>query len=141
MSLITHQTPEQILQAATPEQKILWNSVFLRFGENLAINQIEESYQNWNLAPMFTFVARRIYLVYLFEYGGFNATTIETYINLWDETNNQKYTSYNTAGFYDTTAAARIYCNQKQTLINFWASRITAQNLISGRIIGYMINY
>lgn len=36
-----HQTPEDIIKAATPEQRILWNQIYLMFGEKIGISQFE----------------------------------------------------------------------------------------------------
>jgi hypothetical protein len=35
-----HQTPEEIIKNATAEQRILWNSIFLQFGEKIGISQL-----------------------------------------------------------------------------------------------------
>lgn len=63
---INHQNIKQILSAATPEQKIIWNDVFLTFGENIGISQFHwrGQFQGMGMTPLETANANIYYLCY-----------------------------------------------------------------------------
>jgi hypothetical protein len=139
--MITHQTPDQILQAATPEQKILWNYVFLRFGVNIAISQI---YYNGATAgsEFLTYVSNKIFLAYQIntEASGGNAAA-PGILTLYDENNVASNTIGNPFPYWDATAAALRYAGGYCQANNIYFSRILPSNMNRFGFIGYRIMF
>ena len=58
-----HQTPEDIIKSASPEQRLLWNFIFLNFGVNISISQF---FYIGGIAgsELTTYNANKLYLAY-----------------------------------------------------------------------------
>lgn len=141
MPNIFHQSVEDILKAATPEQRILWNQIFLRFGERATISQ----YIHFGLvsaAPFSAYTARRVFVAYQAIMSGIGLATATPYSGaLYDENNavNGSFSSNEMA--WDATAAAIRYNGIEVELKNIYFSRIVPGAYSYIRFIGYMVNY
>lgn len=135
-----HQTIEDILKAATPEQKILWNFMFLQFGERLAASQL---YYCGAIAgsEFVTFVARKLYLYYQIEVNGL-AGSATPGISLFNEINVQVHAIAAFSSYWDVAAAAPRASGMSLPSYNGYFSRIA---ILGGstqfKIIGYRITY
>lgn len=143
MPNIFHQSVEDILKAATPEQRLIWNSLFLKYGERIAISQY--CYSGIIPTPMTLFVSRKLYFAYQLTISDRSTGTFSVAFpvaTLYDEANANMNMFYNLAPFWDATAAAyKVACNPVE-IKNIVFSRIGATVPYNGiSFIGYMINY
>lgn len=140
MPQIYHQSVEEILRAATPEQKIMWNYLFLRFGERCAISQY---YYAGAIAghEMLTFTARKLFVCYQLSTEGGNGSVNGPVIQTYDENNAASMQIAGSNPYWDATAAAVRYNTATSTLNNIYFSRIV--NIGFNRIlfIGYRLIY
>lgn len=141
MPNIFHQSVEDILKAATPEQKILWNDVFTRFGDRCAVSQLVVRGVPGELG---TYVARKVYLAYqltgtpnVAALGGAGFNRIE----LMDEANNLQNNLITMSVYWDNTAAA--FRNVPSTIgvNNLIFSRLVLSGYQHVIFIGYRITY
>lgn len=143
MPNIFHQSVEDILKAATPEQKIIWNQIFLKYGERLSISQYY--YAGVIGAPINIYVARRMFLAYsliIADRTTGAAGAAMPIMTVYDESNANQQMFYNVSCFWDATAAAARYTGNTITLNNILFSRLGGVGVYSSiSIIGYMINY
>lgn len=142
MPNIFHQTVEDILKCASPAQKLIWNDLFLRFGERLSISQYVYS----GLIAgneMLTYAARKLYFAYRIQTTPltFNAGINLYSLQFYDELNAQKNSMTNGIVYWDTTAAAARYHTLMPVLYDIWFSRFanTANTYILFE--GYRITY
>lgn len=142
MPNIFHQSVEDILRAATPEQKIVWNDIFLRFGERCAISQLSICGAIAGL-EIGTYVARKIYLPYNLTLFGTSAAGVATpFTTLYDESNAVKYVANNNLPAWDVTAAAMRYVSNTINVPLIYFSRITfGGGSTYVNFIGYRIIY
>lgn len=134
-----HQTPEEIINHATAEQRILWNHIFLRFGENVAIQQL------YFLGPsagieFATYSANKMYLALSLAISGVSpasATLGEAAI--YNEANVLSFIICENMPVWDTTAAALKYSQNAVHFGNILFSRITVSSLRI-KFIGYRLS-
>ena len=138
MPNIFHQSVEDILKAATPEQRLLWNYIFLRFGERVPISQL---FYIGTAGEFTLYNANKLYVSYSLDIQS-NGAAVAGLPNvvLYNELNAVHATIGNSFGYWDATAAAARYGGNHISLSNYWFSRI----LINGgysqiRFIGYRI--
>lgn len=142
MPNIFHQSVEDILKAATPEQKIIWNDIFLRYGERISVSQL---YIKGNLGELNQYVARRMYLAYQLTMtdrvtGGFSASFAR--VEFYDEDNVMQNMAANLTMYWDATAAAVRVASNILTIQNALFSRIVGGTGYTGcYFIGYRIIY
>lgn len=141
MSNIFHQSVEDILKAATPEQKILWNDIFLRLGERCAVSQLV--YRGiLSSAEFYAFTARRAYLAYQWIIGHSGPTSaIPDVVTIFNENNVQCLTVKNTCLAWDATAAAMVYALNTVKMTNLLFGRLSAGTYNYTSFIGYRITY
>ena len=135
-----HQSVEDIIKTATPAQRIMWNELFLRFGENITIRQF--CYSGILAGSEFVaFTARKIFYAYYLESGFEFSTPNVPYLYVYDENNLlvQKYS--NSPGFWDSTAAAPKYSGAIIQTSDLYFSRLAHQQYTYLRFIGFRINY
>jgi hypothetical protein len=143
MPNIFHQTIEDILRAASPAQKILWNEIFLRFGDRVAASQLV-LIGAVGTPEITVYTARKIYLAYELSVSkdtpaGAAATQ---QVFLYNENNAQQMVYANSSVYWDATAAAARYAPNRIDINNIWFSRIAsagAYNYV--KFIGYRITY
>jgi len=143
MPNIFHQSVEDILKAATPEQKILWNDIFLRFGERIAISQF---YFCGALvgSELATYVARKMYLALSFSAATVNRGTAvanAASITTYDESNAINFYLHHNSAVWDATAAALRYSGINPKCNNLLFSRVAFSSLELVQFIGYRITY
>lgn len=139
MPNIFHQTVEDILRAATPEQRILWNHVFLRFGERCAISQFVYT---GNAGEIQTYVARKLYLGYEIQVGtnAFPSGVTAVGAVFYDENNVACFGCGIASPAWDATAASMRYSNQLGIVNNLIFSRVMGTGVFIN-FKGYRIIY
>ncbi len=138
-----HQTPEEIIKAANPEQRILWNYLLLLCGERLSISQLY--YQGAIAGSEFvTFRARRLYFAYNFEAGRDSpyADSNGAMVSFYDQNN---ALSFNIMGAYPSWNAALAlmwYSTYNTANKNLYFSRILNNGVfLYMKFNGYRIVY
>lgn len=139
MPNIFHQSVEDILKAATPEQRLLWNYLFLRFGERISISQFVFGGASAG-SELLIYSANKLYVAYQFNYNGLSAVGVNgAQVQFMDETNAVKYELTNNAPVWDTTAAAMRYAPNSASINNIWFSRCAPFTASRIQFIGYRI--
>lgn len=133
----THQTPEQILSAASPEQKIIWNDIYLKFGERVSASQMHVMAALGGDISVYS--ANKLYLAYEFEATGPFVGVGNPIITFWDENNATQF--YLTGGivYWDVTAAGVRYTSTNDKIKNILFSRITASGYTHYKLTGYRL--
>jgi hypothetical protein len=132
-----HQTPEEIIKAATPEQRILWNDIFLRYGDRLAISQFffQGSYAG---SEFNTYAANKLYFCLDCFLTRSTLQTVFPTTYFYDAANGVNITTNNNSLVWDTTGAAIRYGMNDLNVKNFVFSRIVTD--YSGiKFIGYRL--
>lgn len=139
MPNIFHQSVEDILKAATSEQRLLWNYVFLRWGERVPIAQL--FFQGALAGSEFSvYSANKIYVAYQLGIRGGTAGGVQSAIALlYNELNVQFYVLADNTVYWDATAAAVRYMSNNTQNNNLWFSRIVLQNVSDISFIGYRL--
>jgi len=106
-----HQSIEDMIRGATPEQRILWNYVFYKFGENIAVEQF---YYVGVTNPFGTTPVGLHYLAYNIELSSNNHNDVNpAWATFLDETLTQIFTLQNssagdvTIGFAENNAETK----------------------------------
>jgi len=141
MKPIYHQGIEEIFSAASPEQKILWREMFLKFGENISVRPffwqgLDSSANN----EFGTYKARMIYLVYEIEIAHRTSNSFPVNFVTYDENNAGFFqVTPNYTAFYNGTTAQPVYGWSSAVVKNTYFSRylLAAQHYI--RLIGFRI--
>ena len=136
-----HQSVEDILKTASPEQRLLWNYIFLRWGERVPVSQLFYEGTTGAAGELAVYSANKIYIAYEFEMDGAAAAQVAPiYVQFFNEANAFFQTIANNAAFWDTTAAAPKYLNNNARKQNFYFSRLAAGAVASNiKFIGYRI--
>lgn len=135
--MITHQTPEQILQAATPEQKIIWNYLYLRFGERIAVSQYY--YQGSPINEITTYSANKLFFALQLSVGGAYLGAQPAFITLYDENNAVSLYQDISLQYWDATAAALRFVNGSGQYNNLVFSRLSFTGATVFQFVGYRI--
>lgn len=141
MPNIFHQSVEDILKAATPEQKILWNHIFLRFGERCSVSQMVYI-GSFAASDLSVYVARRIFVYYDLELSA--NTTPGVVVPVWsffDENNNISFYHSDNNVYWDAIAGAFRSTSNVILSKNGYLSRLTITHAAYIRFIGYRIMY
>lgn len=142
MPNIFHQSIEDIIKTASPEQKILWNYIFLRFGERLSVSQfVYEGLAAGN--ECLTYTAGKLYFAYQLTLAPLTAgiNLIPAAHLLYDENNVLKFSLNSNTAMYDTTAAAVRYNLMARQFVNLVFSRIDVNGAGRFSVVGYRIMY
>lgn len=140
-----HQTPEQIVKAAKPAQRILWNYIFLTFGERASLSQL--FYQGVIAGSDFlTFRDRRIYVAYELSFNNGTVSTAAGVCTLFNEANAVSFSVCNTARgvYWDVTAAAVVNSNLSNnlTMRNVYFSRFVSHVTITYMVFnGFRVTF
>lgn len=136
-----HQSPEEIIKGATPEEKLIWNQIFLLGGDRLTISQL---YYCGAVAgtDFLTYRARRLFLAYTLNYsatitGAANVKTV-TFYNELDIIN---FVCHNLNIIWNATAAAPNYHINDGFINNIYFSRLAIVGPVYIKFIGYRITY
>lgn len=139
--MITHQTPEDILKAATPAQKIIWNEIFLQFGKMTAITQ---NYYCGTFAgsEYATYSANKMYFALMLKFHSVGAAVATTgSAALYNRANVAMFNLGNNAAAYNTVGAAYGYVANFISDENVLFSRITIETYFRITFIGYRLNF
>jgi len=136
--MITHQTPEQILQAATPEQKILWNYLFLEYGERISISQF--CFFGSLTGELSVYSANKLYFAYEIDYSGFSGSqNISSNLVLYSPANVAYFYMSGEKPYWDATAAGLRYIVNETQRKNWLFSRLATNNINFIKFVGYRI--
>lgn len=139
MPNIFHQSIEDILKAATPEQKIIWNDIFLRFGERCAVSQFQYTGPGGELL---TYVARKIYFAITIINNNSSPGAGFSGLSFYDENNILNFNANFMNVYWDATAAAVRHLAVPMKYENFLFSRLALNGTVTQiRFIGYRITY
>lgn len=128
MPNIFHQSVEDILKAATPEQRILWNDVFLRFGERIAISQLRYT-GIYTGSRIGIYSADAMYVAYQLEVSAqYDGSAFSHYLTTYSPTNVIESIFMYSNPFWDATAAAVKFNSGFISLRNLLFSRISSSN-------------
>lgn len=139
MPNIFHQSVEDILKAATPEQRLLWNYVFLRFGERVPISQYFYA-GNSSGAELSIYSANKMYVAYsllISSATDYLSVSIQPAI-IWNELNAEIHRLSCAQPIWDATAAAARYVHNTFQVNNILFSRLAGG--LQVRFIGYRIS-
>ena len=138
MPNIFHQSVEDILKAATPEQRLLWNYIFLRWGERVSISQYCFS-GNSVASELTVYNANKIYVAYQLNMAGAGSQIAVSSIQLFNELNAHKGNFIKSMPYWDATAASVRYVINSLYLQNMWFSRISCNIVMEINFIGYRV--
>lgn len=134
------QSIDEIIKAATPEQKVIWQQIRLIVGENSAVQQM--AYQGLLAGSEFlTYSANKLYLALQVAYGGTILGVNQFYIQYFDQTNTASFIDQ-PAGqeFYDGTAAATRFIAATGKMENIYFSRVSTNGTYQYiKFIGYKL--
>lgn len=136
----THQSIDEIIRAASPAEKVLWQQVLLICGERAAVRQLY--YCGAIVGSEFlTYSANKLYLCLNVEYSYSVGTSVANggLITYYDELNAIEFYGHKNNPIWDATAAG-----QKHTSINFethniYFGRIGASIFSHIKFIGYRL--
>lgn len=131
---------KDILDEASPGQKILWNSLFSEFGDNISITQYVYSGQ-MSGTELNVYSARKLYFAYQLDIFTFSSEYAAVqWLALHDPNNTVKAYAMNNAILWNTVTSLRIMVPNTIQLVNQTFSRLTTvggYNLIN--FIGYRL--
>lgn len=138
MPNIFHQSVEDILKAATPSQKILWNHIFLRFGERISVSQYV--YIGATAGELYTYNANKMYLAYEYEHAGLDSARVSAFSTVfYDQTNTPYFQAFLSSMAWDATAASMRYRHDNYKTENILFSRIVTNTIAYIKFVGYRI--
>lgn len=137
-----HQSIDEILKVALPQEKILWQQIRLLTGENAAVRQFFYC-GKIALSEFLTYSANKLYLCSNFKAGHTNGPgqPNSPYVAFYDQSNNIFFYAGNTSNYWDSTAAAVRYCPNLVDMNNFYFSRLTSSVYTTIIFNGYKISY
>lgn len=140
MPQIYHQSVEEILKAATPEQRLLWNYVFLRWGERVAISQFYYCGSFAASGELLVYSANRMYVGYFLNTSNeITGAAVGARVMFYNEANVLYFTSGNNSSYWDATAAAARFVGNSYSIKNMLFSRLDRQTTAYLEFIGYRI--
>jgi len=135
-----HQSINQIIESAAPEQRVIWQQVQLIVGERAAVRQL---YYAGAIAgsEFLTYSANKLYLAIemntSFTSGGVQAAAGQ--IVIYDENNTATNRYSRQAPIWDATAAAAKYSLLPIYFTNLYFGRITVTTYTDIKFIGYRL--
>ena len=137
-----HQTPEEIVKHSSPEQQILWNYIFLRFGEKIGLSQLYYSGIIAGSEFALAYDAHRLYVALEFQASVASTTAVNApgYCILYNDLNVIKGYFQGSFPVWDTTAVALKYIIASLVERNIWFSKITATGFTNMVFNGYRLS-
>ena len=135
-----HQTPEQIVKAATADQRLLWNYIFLLAGDKIGVSQF---YYHGLIAgsEFLNYSANKLYISYSFSFGNTGGSNANSpFVQFFDRLNISIGHLGNGSMSWDTTAAAFRYAAYYFDANCCLFSRIVVSNYNSLKFIGYRLS-
>jgi hypothetical protein len=139
-----HQSVEDILRAATPEQRLLWNYIFLNYGERPGISQFVYYGPVTGTAELANYVARKMYFAYQLTVLNttFGVGASAGGMMLYNEANVAIGLLGDAGAYWDATAAAPRIFNVAQQVENMIFSRLSGSGTTTlVQFVGYRITY
>jgi len=135
-----HQTPEEIIKNADAEQRILWNMIFLRWGDKIGLQQL--FFQGAAAATEFlVYSANKLYLCLSIEIGcTVTAAAGNTFLQFFNQANAAFLNMGNLSLAWNVTTAAFNTVGNNYNLKNFYFSRFTIATYTQIRFIGYRLS-
>lgn len=135
-----HQTPAEIIANADAEQRILWNHIFLQFGEKIGLRQY--FYQGVFLGSEISiYDANKIYIALSIVAAGISAAgTNRCYFTTFDEANNVSMYANDNSVLFNATTAAVNYVHNSVELKNCYFSRLSVSQYSNIKFIGYRLS-
>jgi hypothetical protein len=134
-----HQSVEEILKTATPEQRLIWNYIFLRWGERVPISQFVYMGTVAGAGELLVYSARKLYFAYQLETAQDATSASGFFMRLYDENNAVFFTVRNMFPYWDATAAGLKYVNGNCTSYNNYFSRLEFNAVDRVKFIGYRL--
>lgn len=135
-----HQSISEILEASSPEQKIIWEHLMLITGENCAVRKI--FYQGATAGSEFAaYFNSKLYLAYSFIVTFPSNNAGNGVLQLFDQANALCFQGTNSAPYWNSTAAAYYSVMNDYEIKNFIFSRAGFSIYNYCRFIGYRIIY
>lgn len=136
-----HQSIDEILKTATPEQKIIWEYIFNRYGEKCSIQRFFIRGNIANNLEITTYALGKMFFIYKGAFTGASAVpaAIAGYALIYDEGNNLQYMVSNNSFYWDATAAAYRAANNYVEYTNMLFSRYNYSVYEYGYMIGYKL--
>jgi hypothetical protein len=132
-----HQTPEEIINNASPEQRILWNYLFLKFGQNISLSQFVFVGAVIG-SPLQTYNARIIYFALSLEFSGSVADNAAGLSTFYDENNAGLFQLKNNSPYWNTTGADVVIHKNNAIAKNIYFSRVLS-NYGEMSFLGYRL--
>lgn len=121
-----HQSTEEIINTATAEQRIVWNSIFLQYGEKIGLQQFTYSGPIPN-SEFLIYSAAKMYLGLFIIFGSHGAAQAPNCnIEFFNKANGSQGLIGNSIPVWDTTAAALKYTAGIFNIASILFSRIIA---------------
>lgn len=136
-----HQSIDEIIRAASPAEKIIWQQIRLITGENAGIRQF---YYCGAIAgnEIITYSANRLFFIHELDLGGdFNLRTSVPRVRVYNELNAINFIINDNSSIWNATSAAANYVSNTVKLKNILLSRIDTSIYDYIKIIGYRIAY
>lgn len=138
-----HQTPEEIIKSATPEQRLIWNYVFQTFGTKVGISQFVYIGASGG-SQLLTYLANKMYLAYQFQASVANGAILAagSYVTLYNQVDAIYYTLYGLNPVYwnDTGAVMGVLRSSTEEHHNLLFSRVAVTGFAQISFIGYRLN-
>ena len=136
-----HQTPEEIIKQATAEQRLLWNFIFMQFGDRVSISQL--FYMGAVAGSEFlVYRAGKLYLCYdihLSAPGTPNGAT--QYFQFYNENNAINFYGTNQSVFFNVGTAVTMYSANDFNIPNIYFSRFVMAGMYNYmRFVGFRLN-
>jgi len=137
-----HQTPEDIIKAANPAQKIIWNELFLTLGKNISIRHIVSQLGGSFLVT--TYSANTLFFIYEMSLSFEGVSLFRSGFKFYDRNNNLNTTITCVDAIYNSTTAAVNYLGRIERVNNIVFSRLEQNNAganCTTYFTGYKIGY
>lgn len=120
-----HQNIEEILRAASPEQRLIWNEIFLMMGERAPVKQLAINYTSTGHETL-VYSAEKMYFAYELDVVPLDMASSVTLnqTNVQDITNNARFRILTRIPYWDATAAAVRYTATTSVIKNIFFSRL-----------------
>jgi hypothetical protein len=136
-----HQTPEEIIKNASPKDRILWNSIFLQYGDRIALSQL---YFCGNPAggEFMNYFNNKLYFALKFRAGSNgNASITTAKIDFYNDVDAVQLTIAKNSAVWDTTAANIKFTANYIDIESQIFSRLVMTNYAFINFIGYRLNF
>lgn len=136
-----HQSINEIIESASPEQRVLWQQIRLLVGQNSAVRQL--FFQGAIAGSEFlTYSSNKLYLaldLHVSYITGHSATVNGGKLDIYNEQNNMFLYESNVIPAWNSTTAAMNYISSPFNVKNIYFSRINPTQYTHMRFVGYKL--